>query len=130
MSKARDNNSIRQKCEDAGISISTYFWRVRHGWENPYLRANITRISEEKLKLLESNGISRQLFSARKSHGWTELEASNVPPSSPIYKMNGKSVRSQIPLSRYDRFRRLVVEFGLPIEDAVKYALKGGRIDR
>jgi hypothetical protein len=129
MSKARDNNSIRQKCEDAGISISTYFWRVNHGWSNPFAEASRSKITKEMAELLKSNGISRSLFSERKTHGWTELEASNVPPNNHIYKLNGKSVRSQIPLKKYHTFRRLVAEEGLSIEDAVYYALNGGEVN-
>ncbi len=130
MSKARDNNSIRQKCEDCGISTSTYFWRVRNGWSNPFAELRKTKMTKEMTELLKSNGISKELFSERKSLGWTELEASNVPPNNHVYKLNGKSVRSQIPLKKYHTFRRLVAVEGLSIEDAVYYALNGGGVNK
>lgn len=115
--------SVAEKCKQAGISYTTYRYRCRHGWKDPFAKRAETRtISEETLSNLKRNGISRALYFSRRSIGWSEFEASNVRTH--IMKVNGKSVFSQLSTNKYNYFRQLVNK-GMTVGDAFNKVTKG-----
>lgn len=124
----KPSETIAQQCKKAGISLSSYYTRLRKGWENPLQPIKLKErfVSEENKALLKKHGISRGTYFARLRIGWSEFEATHVATSAEVYKINGKSVRSQLKGYKYSYFVKLVND-GLSVEDAFNKVTKGAK---
>ena len=112
--------TIADQCRKSGISLSTYYSRKAKGWDNPFQPSTIKEryISKKTRDLLKRNGIHRATYFARLNLGWSEFEAANVAPRAEAYRVNGKTVHSQLNDYRYRTFLDLVTYDKLSIEDA------------
>ena len=122
--------SISERCRRAGIDRKTYYQRLARGKTDLFAPPKIKKkISSETLKLLEQNGIKRSAYFTRLRRGWSEFEASHVAPYSDVYRINGKSVFSQLTKTEYCNFYTYIDRYGLTIEEAFKKANKGLKND-
>ena len=113
--------SISEKCRQAGISRKTYYQRLASGKKNLFAPAHtLTKryIPDKIRQLIKENGISRSTYFKRIESGWSMVEASCVIPSVEVYKINGKSVHSQLSKNKYRAFLKLIYEKGMSVEEA------------
>lgn len=112
--------SISEQCRRAGIDRKTYYNRLARGETDLFAPSKLKKrpISEETRTLLKKNNIRLSTYWRRIDRGWTEFEAANVLPKAEIYKINGKSVFSQLSKYKFWRFLQLINEKGMTPEEA------------
>lgn len=114
--------SISEQCRRAGIDRKTYYARLARGKTDlfaPTDRKPRRSIPDHIKPILKENNITNKMFFARLDKGWTEFEAANVLPRVVIYKINGKSIRSQLSEYKYYYFLQLINEKGFTPEEAL-----------
>ena len=115
-----------QKIEEAGIDRTTYYYRLRKGWEDPFTprqRKDKRKITPEIKAVLEEVGVTNIQYYNRLRRGWTEFEAANTCPKEVILKYKGQSVRSLVSASRYRYIYKLMAK-GLSQDEAIEHVVK------
>ena len=115
--------SVSEQCRRAGIDRRTYYDRLARGKTDLFAPTNRNprrSVPDHIKSILEKNGIPNRMFFARLDKGWTEFEASNVlPHANTIYKINGKTISSQLSKYKYYYFLDLVNNKGFTQEEAL-----------
>ena len=112
--------SISEQCRRAGIDRTTYYDRLKRGETDLFAPTRSCKqfVPDHITQLLKEKGISRSTYFKRLEKGWSEFEASNVVPYAEVYKINGKTVRSQLGKNKYQAFLKLVNHKGMSVEEA------------
>ena len=115
-----------QKIEEAGIDRTTYYHRLRKGWEDPFTprqRKEKKKIAPEIKAVLEETGITSIQYYNRLRKGWSEFEAANTSLKEGFLKYKGHLVTKLVSPTRY-RYMYKLMEKGMSQDEAIEYVVK------
>ena len=115
-----------QKIKEAGIDRTTYYYRLRKGWEDPFKprqRKEKSRITPEVEKVLNENGLTRMQYYNRINKGWSEFEAANTCVRESFLKYKEQPFIKLVSYSRY-RYMYKLMEKGMSQDEAIEHVVK------
>jgi hypothetical protein len=115
-----------QKIKEAGIDRTTYYYRLRKGWEDPFTprqRKEKNRITPEVKEALDGAGITKEQYYSRLRKGWSEFEAANTCIKEIFLKYKGQPVIELVSPSRY-RYMYRLMDKGMSQDEAIEYIVK------
>ena len=115
-----------QKIEEAGIDRTTYYHRLRKGWENPFIprqRKKKNKIAPEIKEVLDETGITKEQYYNRIRKGWSEFEAANTSLKEGFLKYKGQPLVKLVSPTRY-RYMYKLMEKGMSQDEAIEYIVK------
>ena len=115
-----------QKIKEAGIDRTTYYHRLRKGWEDPFTprqRKKKNKITPEVKEALDEAGITKTQYYNRIRKGWSEFEAANTSLKEGFLKYKGQPLVKLVSSTRY-RYMYKLMDKGMSQDEAIEYDVK------